>query len=99
MRAAARSRTADGRIDVALKGAPATSTAQLRPWFEHPARLTRESRVVFGHWSALGLVQRDGVVGLDSGCVWGGALTALDLDAQLAAISLPCAPHQRIGAD
>jgi bis(5'-nucleosyl)-tetraphosphatase (symmetrical) len=91
--------TADGRIDVALKGAPPAGTSQLRPWFEHPERATRDARIVFGHWSALGLVQREGVVGLDSGCVWGGALTALNLDAATAPVSVACAPHQRIGAD
>jgi bis(5'-nucleosyl)-tetraphosphatase (symmetrical) len=90
--------TADGRIDVALKGHPAAPDAPLRPWFEHPGRLTREARVIFGHWSALGLVQREGVLGLDTGCVWGGALTALDLEADSQPVSVHCAPHQRIGA-
>ena len=74
-------------------------TSPLRPWFEHPARRSRGARVIFGHWSALGLVQAHGVVGLDTGCVWGGALTALDLDAQRPPVSLQCAGYQRIGAD
>ncbi|HEY4750847.1 MAG TPA: symmetrical bis(5'-nucleosyl)-tetraphosphatase [Steroidobacteraceae bacterium] len=90
--------SADGRIDVASKGAPPPAPAQMRPWFEHAQRASREQRIIFGHWSALGLVQRDGVVGLDTGCVWGGALTALDLDADAAPLSVSCAGYQRIGA-
>lgn len=52
----------------------------LLPWFELPGRRTRDVTVVFGHWSALGLVQRPNLVGLDSGCVWGGKLTAVCLE-------------------
>ena len=47
------------------------------PWFDHPARATRGTPIVFGHWSTLGLLLRDDVMCLDSGCVWGGKLTAL----------------------
>jgi bis(5'-nucleosyl)-tetraphosphatase (symmetrical) len=90
--------TADGRVDVALRNHPAQGAAELRPWFEHPTRLSREARVVFGHWSALGLVQREGVVGLDTGCVWGGALSALNLDAGGPVVSVPCSGHLKIGA-
>ena len=54
--------------------------------------------MIFGHWSALGLVQRAGIVGLDTGCVWGGALTAYDLDEERAPLSVPCAEYQRISA-
>lgn len=91
--------TADGRVDLDAKGTPPPPPSKLRPWFEHPARLSRGARVIFGHWSALGLVQEHGVVGLDTGCVWGGALTALDLDAPRPPVSLQCAGYQRIGAD
>jgi bis(5'-nucleosyl)-tetraphosphatase (symmetrical) len=91
--------TAEGRIDVALKGAPAAAPSPLRPWFEHPGRKSRDARVIFGHWSALGLVQRAGVIGLDTGCVWGGTLTALDLDREGPPACVPCAEHQRLGAD
>ena len=91
--------TADGRVALDAKGTPPPPPSPLRPWFEHPARRSRSARVIFGHWSALGLVQEHGVVGLDTGCVWGGALTALDLDAQRSPVSLQCAGYQRIGAD
>lgn len=52
----------------------------LLPWFDLPQRRTADVTVVFGHWSALGLVLRPNLVGLDSGCVWGGKLTAVCLD-------------------
>lgn len=91
--------TADGRVDLDAKGAPPPPSSPLRPWFEHAGRRSRSARVIFGHWSALGLVQGHGVVGLDTGCVWGGALTALDLDAQRPPVSLQCAGYQRVGAD
>jgi len=49
------------------------------PWFDVPNRATAEVTVVFGHWSTLGLTVRPDVVCLDSGCVWGGHLTAVRL--------------------
>ena len=91
--------TADGRVDISLKGEPPPAPSPLRPWFEHERRATRDARVIFGHWSALGLVRRPGIVGLDTGCVWGGALTAFDLDAERQPVSVPCRPHQRVGTD
>ena len=90
--------SADGRVDLSVRGEAPPPTSPLRPWFEHPHRASRDARIIFGHWSALGLVQRPGVVGLDTGCVWGGALTALDLDSDRPPLSVPCAGHQRIGA-
>jgi bis(5'-nucleosyl)-tetraphosphatase (symmetrical) len=72
--------TADGRIDVKMKGPPDEARLPYRSWFEHETRKTRDVRVVFGHWSALGLIQAHGVIGLDTGCVWGGTLTAFNLD-------------------
>jgi len=90
--------TDDGRINLRLKGKPPPGDSPWRPWFELESRRTRGTRVVFGHWSALGLILRDDVIGLDSGCVWGGALTALDLDggrsSGCAPISVRCAGHQ-----
>ena len=90
--------TADGRIDLSMKGDPPPPPSPLRPWFEHSGRASRGARVIFGHWSALGLVQRPGIVGLDTGCVWGGELTALDLDAARAPVAVRCAGHQAIDA-
>ena len=73
--------TPDGAMDFKHKesaGAPAGSG--LLPWFDLAGRATKDVTVVFGHWSALGLLMRDDVIGLDSGCVWGGRLTAVCLD-------------------
>jgi bis(5'-nucleosyl)-tetraphosphatase (symmetrical) len=49
------------------------------PWFKAPKRKTRDTLVYFGHWSTLGLMRRDNVIGLDTGCVWGGKLTAMEI--------------------
>ena len=90
--------TSDGRIDLKMKGPASEIQPPWRPWFEHESRKSREVRVIFGHWSALGLVQSHGVVGLDTGCVWGGTLTALDLDNPDARpVSTPCTAYQSIG--
>ena len=88
--------SADGRVDLSLKGPPPPPPSTLRPWFEHPQRATRDVRVVFGHWSALGLVQKPDVLGLDTGCVWGGSLTAVDLDSDHPPVSVGCTEYQAI---
>ncbi|MDB5917373.1 MAG: hypothetical protein JWR40_1607 [Massilia sp.] len=62
------------------ESAGAPSGSSLVPWFDLPGRRTGDVTVVFGHWSALGLLLRDDVIGLDSGCVWGGKLSAVCLD-------------------
>lgn len=72
---------AQGRMDFIHKGRPGEQPALLLPWFQAPGRRTRATRIIFGHWSTLGVWDADGVVGLDSGCLWGGKLTAVRLDA------------------
>jgi bis(5'-nucleosyl)-tetraphosphatase (symmetrical) len=49
------------------------------PWFKAPKRKTKDSLIYFGHWSTLGLLQQGNVIGLDTGCVWGGKLTAMEI--------------------
>jgi bis(5'-nucleosyl)-tetraphosphatase (symmetrical) len=71
---------AHGRLDFDAKGSPGTQPVGLYPWFEVPGMRRRETRIVFGHWSALGRFAGLGVYGLDTGCVWGGRLTAMRLD-------------------
>jgi bis(5'-nucleosyl)-tetraphosphatase (symmetrical) len=89
--------TRDGRVDLRMKGGRKDIRAPFKPWFEWDQRESREARVIFGHWSALGLVRSHGVVGLDTGCVWGGSLTALDVDAvDGKPISTPCRGYQDI---
>ena len=71
----------DGTMDFKHKESDAGPAGSgLLPWFDLPGRQTQDVTVVFGHWSALGLVQRPNLIGLDSGCVWGGKLTAVCLD-------------------
>jgi bis(5'-nucleosyl)-tetraphosphatase (symmetrical) len=87
---------ADGRLALRVKGSPKKSqTPTLVPWFEaHEARW-RGPRIVFGHWSTLGFFDHDGVTGLDTGCVWGGTLTALRLDVpDSKPVQVPCAAFQ-----
>ncbi|HMM46047.1 MAG TPA: symmetrical bis(5'-nucleosyl)-tetraphosphatase [Candidatus Macondimonas sp.] len=86
--------TPDGRIDLRAKGPPHAVAPPLRPWFDVHPPAALGLKVVFGHWSTLGAVARGGAYGLDTGCVWGGSLTALRLDAAPedagAWISQPC---------
>jgi bis(5'-nucleosyl)-tetraphosphatase (symmetrical) len=71
----------DGTMDFKHKESDAgPAGSALLPWFDLPHRRTADVTVVFGHWSALGLVLRPNLVGLDSGCVWGGKLSAVCLD-------------------
>jgi bis(5'-nucleosyl)-tetraphosphatase (symmetrical) len=73
--------TADGVMDFKMKeSGTADPSTGLMPWFDVPGRRSASETVVFGHWSALGLKIEANVVGLDSGCVWGGQLSALCLE-------------------
>jgi bis(5'-nucleosyl)-tetraphosphatase (symmetrical) len=72
--------TPDGRVDFRQKGKPESAPSPWLPWFKVPGRASRGERLVFGHWSALGFHSERGVLALDTGCVWGGALTAVNLD-------------------
>jgi bis(5'-nucleosyl)-tetraphosphatase (symmetrical) len=49
------------------------------PWFKAPKRKTKNTLIYFGHWSTLGLLRQGNVIGLDTGCVWGGKLTAMEI--------------------
>lgn len=72
--------TAAGRMEFASKMGTDEAPSGYMPWFDVPDRRTRDDTVVFGHWSTLGLLLRDNLVSLDTGCVWGGRLTAVRLD-------------------
>ncbi len=90
---------AEGRIHLKEKGSPFGRSDGLVPWFDVPGRASKGLRLVFGHWSTLGRYDAPGVHALDSGCVWGGALTALRLDGEPQWISLPCAGYCRPGEE
>ena len=70
----------DGAMVLSFKGEPGDAYDPWTPWFDHPARASRDHAIVCGHWSALGVKIRPDLLALDSGCVWGGALTAVRLD-------------------
>jgi len=71
-----------GRIAFDEKGPPGTQAPGVYPWYEVPGRAERELKIVCGHWSALGLFIGHGVHALDTGAVWGGKLSALQLDSE-----------------
>lgn len=80
--------TATGELALKQKGAPGEQSAHLKPWFEVRATAPDQGPILFGHWSTLGIYSGNGVYALDSGCVWGGTLSALQID------SIPPRLHQ-----
>jgi bis(5'-nucleosyl)-tetraphosphatase (symmetrical) len=72
--------TADGAMEFAHKGKPSGMPEGYLPWFAVPGRRSRDTTIIFGHWSALGLVRQPNVFGLDTGCLWGRQLTALRIE-------------------
>ena len=86
----------NGRIDFEAKDIPGTQRPGLYPWFEVPGMRRRETRIVCGHWSALGRFAGLGVYAIDTGCVWGGQLTALRLDGEEPQyIAVAAEPHRK----
>jgi len=68
--------TAAGQMEFEATGGIHTAPAGYLPWFDVPGRQSRDVCIAFGHWSTLGWQDRSDVIALDSGCVWGGALSA-----------------------
>jgi bis(5'-nucleosyl)-tetraphosphatase (symmetrical) len=82
---------ADGSLDFQVKEGAAHAPPGLVPWFEHPTRRSAGTPVAFGHWSTLGLINRPELLALDTGCVWGGALTAVRVDGgRREVVQVPC---------
>ncbi len=97
--------TAQGAMEFAHTGSAATAPPGYLPWFDVPGRATAGVTVAFGHWSTLGWLGRSDALALDSGCVWGGALSALRVQAQgpdapwdTELIQVACAQAQQPGA-
>ncbi|MCF6190394.1 MAG: symmetrical bis(5'-nucleosyl)-tetraphosphatase [Cocleimonas sp.] len=86
----------DGALNFSLKGPPVYQSKMRKrnkkvPWFLWKKRKKIPLRIIFGHWSSLGYYQDENVIALDTGCVWGGQLTAIRLDRDIVtAISQPC---------
>jgi bis(5'-nucleosyl)-tetraphosphatase (symmetrical) len=90
--------SADGSMDFKTKEGAAGAPAGFMPWFEVPGRASAGERIAFGHWSTLGLRVEPALLALDTGCVWGGALTAVRVDGpSLEVIQVPCAQAREPG--
>lgn len=82
----------DGRMEFrapGAKGPPERGPEGCVPWFDAPGRKSADHLIVCGHWSALGFRQTDTLLALDSGCLWGGSLTAVRLDDRRV-FQMPC---------
>jgi bis(5'-nucleosyl)-tetraphosphatase (symmetrical) len=80
--------TVQGEMEFRFKGEVEKIPEGYVPWFDLPERKSRKSTVIFGHWSALGLKVTPNVIALDTGCLWGGPMTAIRLeDRQLFQVS------------
>ena len=91
---------AAGKTSMSTKGAPGTQPKGLLPWFEIKNRRSKKSQIIFGHWSTLALVNNytfnNNVYPLDTGCLWGGRLTAMRIDEQpYRTISIDCPESQK----
>ncbi len=91
--------TPAGEMEFATKEGAANAPAGYLPWFDVPGRRTAAITVAFGHWSTLGWLGRSDVLALDTGCVWGGSLSALRLGpaGQHELVQVACAAQQQPG--
>ena len=91
--------SAEGVMEFETKDSAASAPAGFMPWFEVPGRRSEGARIAFGHWSTLGNVHRPDLLALDTGCVWGGCLTAARVaQDSVERISVRCAQAQAPGA-
>lgn len=89
---------ADGRIEFDTKEGADQAPEGYKPWFEHAHRATAGQPIAFGHWSTLGLMNRPDLLALDTGCVWGGQLTAVRVDGGRREVTqVQCAQEQAPG--
>ena len=91
----------EGDLDFKAKGAPGSQPAGYLPWYAVPGRKSAGLHILFGHWSTLGEVEGHEIYNLDTGCVWGGRLTALRLDGDDSGgwYSVDCPVAQTPGTD
>ena len=75
--------TSDGDMEFRQKGRPGSQPSDLLPWFEVTGRRSTGANILFGHWSTLGFNASQNTYCLDTGCLWGGELTALRIDGPL----------------
>ncbi len=72
--------SSEGRMNLSYKGGIETVPNGNMPWFEVPQRQSQNTTIIFGHWSAIGLMVRKNIICVDSGCVWGNNLSAIRLE-------------------
>lgn len=75
--------SSDGTMDFSANGTLETAPLGCFPWFEVPERRTEDATIAFGHWAALGLMIRERLIAVDSGCVWGNRLSAVQLSTDM----------------
>ena len=80
----------NGQLNFDHNCKPGLQPSELLPWFDVPGRLNQDNHIVFGHWAALGILSRTDITALDSGCVWGGTLTAIPLEPKGEKITVNC---------
>ena len=91
--------SADGVLDFKTKEGAGAAPDGYLPWFEVPQRRSSDEPIAFGHWSTLGLIDRPDLLALDTGCVWGGSLSAMRVDGgRRELLQVPCPQAQRPGA-
>jgi bis(5'-nucleosyl)-tetraphosphatase (symmetrical) len=91
--------TAEGVMHLKASGGPDQAPPGTLPWFDVPGRRTAGDTIAFGHWSTLGYLRRPDLISLDTGCVWGGCLSALRLSADGAheLVQVKCEQYQPPG--
>ncbi len=87
----------NGRLDFANSGPLGSQPKELLPWFEVPKRKNADMRVIFGHWSTLGYYEGKNCYAIDTGCLWGGQLTAIKLGEQVERFSIDCPGAKKPG--
>jgi bis(5'-nucleosyl)-tetraphosphatase (symmetrical) len=86
----------DGRLDFVNSGPIGSQPKNLLPWFAVPNRKNADMRIVFGHWSALGYFEGHNCYAIDTGCLWGGQLTALKLGEPVQRFSIDCPGYKKL---
>jgi bis(5'-nucleosyl)-tetraphosphatase (symmetrical) len=86
-----------GRLDFINSGPLGSQPEKLMPWFQVPKRKNANLRIIFGHWSTLGYYEGFNCYAIDTGCLWGGQLTALKLDGQVQRFSIDCPGARKPG--
>ncbi len=87
----------NGVMSFTEKGTPGTQRASMKPWYEIPSRKSQNTTIVFGHWSTLGHKHEHNIISTDTGCLWGGQLTAIKIEPEsLTIYQLNCEAKKEI---